>query len=214
MTTDDRIRILIVDDHPVVRAGLRGMLSDHPRFDVVEDVADGLLALEALRNIDVDVALLDLRMPRLDGVGLLQALAQQGGGPRVLVLTTYDTDADILRAIEAGATGYVLKDTPRQHLFTAIEATARGESWLAPAVATRLMRGMQAPSDSSLSAREIEVLTHASRGASNKEIAGALAVSEATVKSHLVRIFRKLGVPDRTAAVTVAIERGLIHLGT
>ncbi len=212
MTDNDRIRVLIVDDHPVVRAGLVGMLAGNPRIEVVGEAGDGTEALAMIRDAQPTVVLLDLRMPRLDGVGVLAALADQQHRPSVVVLTTYDADADILRAIEAGAAGYLLKDTPRDQIFAAIEAAARGETWLAPTVATRLVRQMQAPGDGTLSVREIEVLTHASRGASNKEIAAALAISEATVKSHLVRIYRRLDVPDRTAAVTVAFERGLIRL--
>ena len=212
MTDEGQVRVLIVDDHPVVRAGLRGMLAGNPRYDVVGEAGDGNEALAAIREMRPAVVLLDLRMPGLDGVGVLDALASEPGNTRVVVLTTYDADADILRAIDAGAAGYLLKDTPREQIFAAIDAAARGETWLAPTVATRLVRQMQAPGDGTLSAREIEVLTHASRGASNKEIAVALAISEATVKSHLVRIYRRLDVPDRTAAVTVAIERGLIRL--
>lgn len=212
MTEGERIRVLIVDDHPVVRAGLRGMLAGNPRIEIAGEAGDGDEALATIRRTKPTVVLLDLRMPRLGGVGVLDALAGKLDKPSVVVLTTYDADADILRAIEAGAAGYLLKDTPREQIFEAIEAAARGQTWLAPSVATRLVRQMQAPVEGTLSAREVEVLTHASRGASNKEIALALAISEATVKSHLVRIYRRLGVPDRTAAVTVAIERGLIRL--
>lgn len=207
------IRLLIVDDHPVVRTGLAGMLAGESDFVVVGEAPDGVQALEAITHHRPDVVLLDLRMPRLDGVGVLEALDRTNGTPRVLVLTTYDADGDILRAIDAGADGYLLKDAPRDQLFAAIRATMRNESWLAPTVATRLMTRLRAPTGETLSQREVEVLSLASRGASNKEIAADLVISQATVKSHLIRIYRKLNVADRTAAVTVALERGLIHLG-
>jgi DNA-binding NarL/FixJ family response regulator len=155
---------------------------------------------------------MDLRMPGLDGVGATTAIRATGSRTHVLVLTTYDSDADILRAIEAGATGYLLKDAPRDDLFRAIEAAARGETVLAPTVAARLIGRMRAPAEEVLSAREVEVLRLVARGASNQEIARALHVSQATVKSHLIHIFGKLGVNDRTAAVTVALERGIFHL--
>lgn len=212
MTDPQPIRVLIVDDHPVVRMGLRGMLNEQSEFEIVGEADNGVQALAAIRDVDPDVVLTDLRMPHLDGVGIVQVLAGQANAPRVLVLTTYDDDADILRAIEAGACGYLLKDAPRDQLFAAIRAASRGETWLAPHIAGRLVRQMAAPEPAVLSLREIEVLRLASRGSSNKEIAASLYVSEATVKSHLVRIYRKLNVADRTAAVTVALQRGLIHL--
>ncbi len=212
MSDSPPIRILIVDDHPVVRMGLRGMLTGQPGFEIVGEAEDGQAALGVIRETRPDVVLSDLRMPRLDGVGIIEQVAQMPDGPRVLVLTTYDDDADILRAIEAGACGYLLKDTPRDQLFAAIRAASRGETWLSPHIAGRLVRHMATPEPAALSAREIEVLRLASRGSSNKEIAVALHLSEATVKSHLVRIYRKLDVADRTAAVTVALQRGLITL--
>jgi DNA-binding NarL/FixJ family response regulator len=156
--------------------------------------------------------LMDLRRPGLDGVGAIEAIKAQQPLAHILVLTTYDSDADILRSVEAGATGYLLKDTPRKELFRAIRAAATGESVLAPTVAARLMTRMRAPAEESLSAREIEVLQLVARGNSNKEVGKALHISTATVKTHLIHIYSKLGVDDRTAAVTTAIEKGIITL--
>ena len=206
------IRILIVDDHPVVRTGLAGMLVGEPEFDVVGEAANGERAVAIAPNLAPDVVLMDLRMPVMDGVTAIERLRVLIPNAHVLVLTTYDSDADIVRAVEAGATGYLLKDAPRDELFRAIRATAAGESALTPAVATRLMHRVRAPAPSTLSEREIEVLRFVARGASNKEIAAALFISEATVKSHLIHIYRKLDVDDRTAAVTAALDRGLIAL--
>ena len=207
------IRLLISDDHPVVRDGLRGMLASQPDLDVIGEAADGAAAVKLAAELAPDVILLDLRMPVLDGVAAIRQIRAQQPGTHILVLTTYDTDADILPAIEAGATGYLLKDAPRDELFRAIRATARGETVLAPAVAARLLGKMRAPAEEKLSARELEVLGLVSEGASNGEIAQALHISEATVKSHLLHIFAKLGVADRTAAVTVALQRGVLRLG-
>jgi DNA-binding NarL/FixJ family response regulator len=208
----DRIRLLIADDHPVVRAGLQGMLAGQPDFEVVGEAENGAEAVALAARLRPDVILIDLRMPELDGVGAIVQIRAQRRDAHVLVLTTYDTDADILRAVEAGATGYLLKDAPREELFRAIRAAAQGQTLLAPAVAARLIGRMRAPADESLSAREIEVLALVARGASNKEIARSLHISEATVKSHLIHIFGKLGVDDRTAAVTEASRRGILRL--
>ena len=208
----DKIRILIVDDHPVVREGLAGMLAGQPDFEVVGMAADGETAVMMHRSLSPDVSLMDLRMPGLDGVGAIEAIKADQPAAHILVLTTYDSDADILRAIEAGATGYLLKDTPREELFRAIRAAASGESVLAPTVAARLMTRMRAPAEENLSAREIEVLQLVARGASNKEVGKALHISTATVKTHLIHIYNKLGVADRTAAVTTALEKGIITL--
>jgi DNA-binding NarL/FixJ family response regulator len=151
-------------------------------------------------------------MPELDGPGAIAALRDQQPGIRMLVLTTFGTDADITRAIDAGATGYLLKDAPREQLFAAIRSAARGESVLSPQVATRVLGRMRAPAEEALSSRELEILQAVARGLSNRQIGRELYVSEATVKTHLLRIFGKLGVDDRTAAVTVALERGIIRL--
>ena len=208
----DKIRILITDDHPVVREGLSGMLAGQSDFEVIGLAADGDTAVKMHGSLAPDVTLMDLQMPGLDGVGAIKAIKAQQPSSRIIVLTTYDSDADILRAIEAGATGYLLKDAPREELFRAIRAAARGESALAPAVAARLMTRMRAPAEENLSAREIEVLQLVAKGASNKEIGKSLHISTATVKTHLIHIYGKLGVDDRTAAVTTALEKGIITL--
>lgn len=208
------IRLLIVDDHPVVRAGLRGMLAEQSAFQIVGEASDGATALELVAQQHPDVILMDLRMVGMNGVTATQRLRDQYQAVHVLVLTTYDSDTDILRAIEAGATGYLLKDTPRDDLFQAIHAAARGDTVLTPSVANRLLTQLRTPASDLLSGREIEVLEQVARGASNKDIARSLRISEATVKSHLIHIYEKLGVADRTAAVTQALERGIIRLNT
>ncbi|MBX3057683.1 MAG: response regulator transcription factor [Anaerolineae bacterium] len=207
-----RISILIADDHPVVREGLAGMLAGQDDFEVVGLAADGDTAVTLTLSLTPDVTLMDLRMPVLDGVGAIEAIKKAQPAAHILVLTTYDSDADIVRAIAAGATGYLLKDAPREELFRAIRAAARGESVLSPAVASRLMTRMRAPAEENLSAREIEVLQLVAKGASNQQIGKELHISTATVKSHLIHIFNKLGVDGRTAAVTVALEKGIITL--
>ena len=206
------ITLLIVDDHPVVREGLSGMLSSQPDFEVIGQVNNGAETVVFHEQHQPDVTLMDLRMPNMDGVAAIQRIREKRPSANILVLTTYDSDADIVRAIEAGATGYLLKDTPREELFRAIRAAARGESVLAPAVAARLMTRLRAPAAENLSAREIEVLQLVAKGHSNREIGRALHISTATVKTHLIHIFDKLGVDDRTAAVTVALERRIIAL--
>ena len=206
------IRVLIADDHPVVRAGLQGMLLGQPDIQVVGEAVTGAEAIAMTEQLRPSVVLMDLRMPEMDGVSATVRIRERQPQTHVLVLTTYDGDADILRAIEAGATGYLLKDTPRDDLFRAIRAAAKGESFLTPAVATRLIGRVRAPVEDSLSDREVEVLTLVAQGASNNEVAKQLWISEATVKTHLIHIFGKLGVSDRTAAVTLALERGILRL--
>ncbi|MBK8989251.1 MAG: response regulator transcription factor [Chloroflexi bacterium] len=207
-----QIQILIVDDHPVVREGLAGMLTGQADMAVAGMAADGAAAVALDARLSPDVVLMDLRMPGLDGVGAIQAIKQQRPSANILVLTTYDSDADIVRAVEAGATGYLLKDTPREELFRAVRAASRGESVLAPAVAARLMTRMRAPAEENLSAREIEVLQLVAAGNNNQQVGKALHVSTATIKTHLIHIFEKLGVGDRMSAVRVALERGIIRL--
>jgi DNA-binding NarL/FixJ family response regulator len=209
MTT---IRIVLADDHPVVREGLRGMLTAEPDFKVVGEASNGAEAVTLTEQLQPDVILMDLRMPGMDGVAAIEMLQARGSAVPVLVLTTYDSDADIVRAVEAGATGYLLKDAPRQELFRGVRAAARGETVLAPAVASRLLNRMRTPEIENLSEREIEVLQRVARGNSNREIGRHLHISTATVKTHLVHIFDKLGVTDRTAAVTVALARGILWL--
>ncbi|MEU4157141.1 response regulator transcription factor [Actinoplanes sp. NPDC026670] len=205
------IRVVIVDDHPVVRDGLRGMFAGDDRFTVLGEAGDGREALAVTEALAPDVVLMDLRMPVMDGVSTIRELKARGSAARVLVLTTYDTDSDVLPAIKAGATGYLLKDTPREELFRAVVAAHRGESVLSPAVAGRLMGQLRSPAKEPLSQREIEVLTLIARGCSNRETAKRLFISEATVKTHLLHAYAKLGVRDRAAAVATAIEQGLIR---
>jgi DNA-binding NarL/FixJ family response regulator len=204
------IGILIVDDHPVVRDGLRGMFTGDDRFSVLGEAGNGREALAVARAVDPDVVLLDLRMPEMDGVTTIRELQASGSRARVLVLTTYDTDSDVLPAIKAGATGYLLKDTPREDLFRAVNAAHRGESVLSPSVAGRLMGSLRSPAKEPLSQRELEVLTLVAQGNSNREAATRLFISEATVKTHLLHAYAKLGVRDRAAAVAAAFERGLL----
>ncbi len=207
-----QIRVLIADDHPVVRTGLQGMLASQPEFHIVGEATNGKQAIELAERLHPDVVLMDLRMPELDGAAATSEIRRRQPDVQVLVLTTYDSDADILPAIEAGAVGYLLKDAPREDLFRAIQAAAKGQSFLTPTVAARLMGRVRAPTEEALTAREVQVLTMVSQGASNKEIGRQLHISEATVKTHLIHIFEKLGVSDRTQAVTVALQRGLVHL--
>ncbi|MCJ7535412.1 MAG: response regulator transcription factor [Anaerolineales bacterium] len=208
----DQIRLVIVDDHPVVRDGLRGMLESQPDFEIVGEASDGSAAVRLAESLVPDIVLMDLRMPVMDGVTALREIKTHNPQVQVLVLTTYDSDADILPAIEAGASGYLLKDSSRGELFAGIRAAARGETVLAPAVAARLVGRMRAPGEEQLSSREVEVLQLVAEGESNSEIASHLHISQATVKSHLVHIFGKLGVSDRTAAVTAALRRGILRL--
>lgn len=206
------IRILIADDHPVVRSGLRALLSSQADFEVVADAENGEVASTLAASHTPDVILMDLVMPVLDGLAAIRRIHARQPKVSILVLTTYDTEADIVPAIEAGATGYLLKDAPPESLFQAVRSAARGEVTLAPSVAEKVMRRLTDTSRNSLSLREIEVLELASRSNSNKEIADQLHISEATVKSHFVHIFAKLDVADRTAAVTVALKRKIIRL--
>lgn len=208
----ESIQILITDDHPVVRAGLEGMLSGQPDMEVVGEAGDGAEAIKLAETLQPDVVLMDLRMPEVDGVTATREIKAQRPEANILVLTTYDSDADILRAVEAGATGYLLKDAPREELYEAVRAASQGKVLFAPAVADKLMRRIREPQRDTLSQREIEVLGLVRCGSSNKEIARSLHVSEATIKTHLIHTFRKLSVDDRTAAVSVALERGILRL--
>ena len=204
------IRVLIVDDHPVVRDGLRGMFGPGPEFEVVGEAADGAEAVRLAQALRPDVVLMDLRMPVMDGVTAIEELAKRGVAARVLVLTTYDTDSYVLPAVEAGATGYLLKDAPSGELLRAVRAAAHGESVLAPTVAARLLSRVRSPGQEPLSQRELEVLELVAAGSTNREAAARLFISEATVKSHLIHIYGKLGVGDRAAAVAEAFNRGLL----
>ncbi|MET8332687.1 response regulator transcription factor [Streptosporangium canum] len=204
------LRLMIVDDHPVVREGLRGMLEADPGITVVGEAASGDEAVARAGELRPDVILMDLRMPDGDGVSATGRILAERPESRVIVLTTYETDQDIVRAVEAGAAGYLLKDTSRADLLAAIVSAARGETVLSPSVATRLVTRMRAPVTESLSPREAEVLSLVARGLTNAQIGKALFISETTVKTHLLRVFGKLGVSDRTAAVTTALDRGLL----
>ncbi|NJP65426.1 response regulator [Streptomyces spiramenti] len=208
------ITLLIVDDHPVVRDGLRGILDPADGFTVLGEASGGTEAVEMTLRVDPDVVLMDLRMPAGSGVDAIAELTRRGARARVLVLTTFDTDSDTLPAIEAGATGYLLKDALRDELFDAIRAAAEGRTVLSPAVASRLVTAVRRPTartvEETLSAREVQVLEEVARGASNREIARGLFISEATVKTHLTHIYGKLDVRDRAAAVAVAYRRGVL----
>jgi DNA-binding NarL/FixJ family response regulator len=197
------VRVLIVDDHPVVRAGLRALLGEDPELSVIGECGDGASAVRACRELRPDVVLMDLKMPGVDGVAATADVTALGS--RVVVLTTFDTDRDILRAVEAGATCYLLKDAPGADLVRAIHAAARGESVLAAPVATRLVSAVRRPA---LTDREVEILRLVALGRSNVEISTTLRVTPATVKSHLGNMFTKLDVTDRTAAVIAAQQRG------
>jgi DNA-binding NarL/FixJ family response regulator len=207
------ITLLLVDDHPVVRDGLRGMCDAAPDFDVVGEASNGPEAVRLAQRLDPDVVLMDLRMSGGGGVEAITELVRLRARAHVLVLTTYDNDRDIMAALDAGATGYLLKDAPRDELFAAIRSAASGESVLSPAVATRVVSRMRSSGVGELSSREREVLALVARGRSNREIARALFVSEATVKTHLGHTYDKLGVNDRAAAVAAGYERGLLGDG-
>jgi DNA-binding NarL/FixJ family response regulator len=205
----DPIRVLIVDDHPVVRDGLRGVLDGEPDLQVVGEASHGAEAVARARATPVDGVLMDLRMPVMGGVEAIGELRRTAPDVRVLVLTTYDTDRDVLPAIEAGATGYLLKGSSRTELIDAIRSAARGETVLSPSVAGKLFRE-RAQRTQTLSEREREILRLVARGQSNSEIGKTLLIGEATVKTYLLRAYRKLEVSDRTAAVIAAMERGIL----
>ncbi|MFE9257340.1 response regulator [Streptomyces sp. NPDC006879] len=205
------IRLLLADDHPVVRAGLRAVLDTEPDFTVVAEATTAEQAVALAASEQLDVVLMDLQFGSgMHGSAATARITGRPGAPRVLVLTTYDTDADILAAVEAGASGYLLKDAPPEELAAAVRTAAAGQSALAPAVALRLMDRMRAPAES-LTKRELEVLQLVADGLSNHQISKRLFLSQATVKSHLVHIYAKLGVDSRTAAVATAAARRLIR---
>ncbi|SER72456.1 response regulator [Lentzea albida] len=209
--TGDPIRLLLADDHPVVRAGLRAVLETEPGLVVVAEAATAEAAVARAAEGDVDVVLMDLRFGAgMTGAEATAAITARPGAPRVVVVTTYDTDADTLPAIEAGATGYLLKDAPPEELAAAVRTAAAGRSALAPAVADRLLTRMRAPG-TALTRRETEVLALVAAGLSNRAIAARLHLTEGTVKSHLARSYTKLGVDSRTAAVATATDLGLIR---
>ncbi|WP_458687435.1 response regulator [Nocardia tengchongensis] len=204
------ITVMLVDDHPMVREGLRGMLEAEADFTVSGEAGSGTEALALAATVRPDVVLMDLRMPGGDGVEATERILAILPETRIIVVTTYETESDILRAVEAGAAGYLLKDASRAELANAIRAAARGETVLAPTVADRLVNRLRRPAQPTLSARELQVLARVAMGETNADIGHELHISEATVKTHLLRVFSKLEVSDRTAAVTTAMARGLL----
>jgi len=217
VTTERPIRVLIADDHMVVRDGLAAVLARRPDITVVGEASNGVEAVEKAAQLRPDVILMDLRMPEMDGAEAMRRIREQNQDVRFLVLTTFDNDEYIFEAIQAGAKGYLLKDASREDLFRAVVAVYRGESLIQPAVASRVLDRFvelsrrTAPAET-LSDREVEVLRLMARGAANKEIAGELYISESTVKTHIANIFQKLDVNDRTEAVTKALQKGIIRL--
>ena len=212
-----KIKILIADDHPVVREGLSTMLSRERDIQVVGEAENGTEAIKKTRELQPDIILMDLRMPEVDGVEAMRQIKVNNPDMKFIVLTTYDNDEYIFKGIEAGARAYLLKDAPREELFEAIRAVYRGESLIQPAVAGKVLdrlaelsRQVRAPEV--LSEREVEVLMLIAKGTGNKLIATSLCIGESTVKTHIQSIFQKLGVSDRTEAVTEAIKKGIIHL--
>jgi DNA-binding NarL/FixJ family response regulator len=210
MTKDNPIRILIVDDHPIVREGLAALIERRADMTVVGEAGTGEAAIAQFRALQPDVTLMDLRMPELGGVAAITAIRQEFPAARIIILTTYDGDEDIYRGLQAGARAYLLKDAPREELLDAIRAVHAGQTRIPPAVAAKLAERMMGGPE--LTAREVEVLAQIVAGASNKEIGTALGISEGTVKAHVNSILGKLGVTDRTQAVTTAIQRGIVHL--
>lgn len=205
------VRVLLVDDHPVFRDGLRQLLDSTGEFTVVAEAGDGLEALAWARRQHADVVLMDLHLPRMDGVTAIRRLAEIAPATRVLVLSTYDADDEVVSAIEAGAVGYLLKDTSRAGLISAVRAAARGEPVLSPLAARRVLSRIREPARDLLKPRELELLRLVAGGATNREAAGRLFVSEATVKAHLLRIYERLGARDRASAVAEAYRRGLLR---
>jgi len=205
----EKIRVLIADDHVTVLEGLAAIIGRQPDMTVVAQAADGAEAVDLWRRHHPDVALLDLRMPRQDGVAVIAQIREQEPTARFLVLTTFDTDDDIYRAIKAGAKGYLLKDSRRDELLECIRKVNQGETCIPPALTAKLAAGM---SNDSLTGRELDVLSLLARGKSNKEIGVSLYISETTVKSHLRSIFAKLSVLSRTEAIATASRRGLVRL--
>lgn len=204
------IRVLVADDHAVVRAGIVALLAAEPDIEVVGEAVDGEQAVELALALLPDLVVMDVRMPRLTGDAATARIRERSDSVRVLVLTTYESDASILSAIEAGASGYLLKAAPAEELIAGVRSVAAGEVALSPAIAAQLVSRMREPAPTALTTRETEVLRLVAEGLSNRAIGERLFVGEATVKTHLVRAFEKLGVNDRTRAVTLAMERGLI----
>lgn len=205
------IRLVIVDDHPVVRGGLRDTFADAEDIVVVGEAGDGAEGVDRAKALAADVVLMDLRMPGMDGVAATADLREQAPDARVLILTTFDSESDVLPAIEAGATGYLLKDALPDDLMRAVRAAARGEPVLAPSVTQHLMGQVRKPGAGALTDREKEVLQLVANGSSNREAAAALFIGEASIKTHLQHIYDKLGVRDRASAVGEGYRRRLLR---
>ncbi len=203
------IRILVADDHPMVREGLSAVLNHDPGMEVTGQAVDGRDAVEAFRRLRPDVTLMDLRMPEIDGVDAVTLIRKEDPAARVVILTTFDADEDVYRAIQAGARGYLLKEAGRRELLEAIRAVHSGKTWIPPGIAAKLADRLNA---SPLTPRETEILRLIGSGRSNKEIAAVTSTTEGTVKIHVTHILRKLGVKDRTQATTLAVKKGLIRL--
>jgi DNA-binding NarL/FixJ family response regulator len=213
----EAIKILIVDDHPVVREGICSMLKREPDFKIVGEATNGLEAIERVRELSPDVVLMDLRMPEMDGVEAISKIKEERPEVKFIILTTFSDDEYIFKGIAAGARAYLLKDAPREELFKAIRAVSRGESLIQPVVASRLLDRLaelskKTPSAEMLSERELEVLRLMASGVSNRDIAGQLSITQSTVKTHITSIFQKLNVTTRTEAVTTALRKGMIQL--
>ena len=211
MTAEAQVRIVIADDHPIVRAGLRAVLQTEPGFMVVAECSTAEQAVQRCAQGDADVVLMDLQFGAgMGGTAATAAVTQTPGGPRVVILTTYDSDADVMAAIDAGASGYLLKDAPPEELAIAVRTAAAGGSALAPAIATRLLERLRAPGVG-LSPRELEVLQLVAEGLSNQQISQRLFLSQATIKTHLAHVYAKLDVDSRSAAVASATKRGILR---
>jgi len=205
----DTIQIMLVDDHAIVRQGFAALLNTVPGFTVVAEAADGLQAVDLFKKYRPDVTLMDLRLPKMNGVDAIARIRQESPGARIIVLTTYDGDEDIYRALQAGARGYLLKGMDLAELTEAVRTVHAGKSRIPSRVAEKLAERM---SGATLTARELEVLQLIVAGKSNKDIGAALFISEATVKTHVNSLLSKMGVEDRTQAATTALQRGLVHL--
>jgi two-component system NarL family response regulator len=209
MSQPNRIRVLVVDDHPVVRQGLIGMLEKAPDIVIVGQGRNGHEAIAVFQQQQPDVTLMDLRMPDMGGVQAITLICNEFPNARIIVLTTYDTDEEIYQGLRSGAKGYLLKDSEPEELLTAIRTVTKGQRYIPPNVAAKLVQRMTAPE---LSDRELEVLQLVGQGMNNQEISTALNISESTVKTHINRILSKLDVKDRTQAAIIALKRGIASL--
>lgn len=204
-----RIRIVIADDHPVVREGLRALLKTQPDIEVVAEAANGREAVEQFLSHRPDLLLLDLRMPQTDGFAVIPAILEKTADAKIIVMTVYNAEQDIQRALQAGAKAYLLKDSPPQELLKCIREVQAGRKWIPPAVGARIAGRMQVPR---LTKREMEIVRMMATGKTNKEIGSSLGISDSTVKVHLRHIFKKLGATGRVEALRISLERGIAHL--